>query len=105
MSIPSRARTLRPDGTRQTFEFLAAYDYLESSEEIPEPHAFTARLHLDGHAGVEIQEVEFEELGGARTHNTKSGVAHYMGSRDLSRFLEAQNAAFRAILTELGLAR
>ena len=33
------------------------------------------------------------------------GVAHYMGSRDLSRFLEVQNAAFRAILTELGLAR
>jgi len=24
------------------------------------------------------EEVEFEELGGARTHNTKSGVAHYM---------------------------
>jgi propionyl-CoA carboxylase beta chain len=26
------------------------------------------------------EEVEFEELGGARTHNTKSGNAHYMGS-------------------------
>ena len=26
------------------------------------------------------EDVEFEELGGARTHNTKSGVAHYMGS-------------------------
>lgn len=25
------------------------------------------------------EDVEFEELGGARTHNTKSGVAHYMG--------------------------
>jgi len=24
------------------------------------------------------EDVEFEELGGARTHNTKSGVAHYM---------------------------
>lgn len=24
------------------------------------------------------EEVEFEDLGGARTHNTKSGVAHYM---------------------------
>jgi nickel/cobalt transporter (NicO) family protein len=61
--------TLRPDGTRQTFEFLAAYDYLESSEEIPEPHAFTARLHLDGHAGVEIQEVEFEEQGHDHHHD------------------------------------
>lgn len=26
------------------------------------------------------EEVEFEELGGAKTHNSKSGVAHYMGS-------------------------
>ena len=26
------------------------------------------------------EEVEFEELGGARTHNTRSGVAHYMAS-------------------------
>ncbi|MBK8469016.1 MAG: acyl-CoA carboxylase subunit beta [Candidatus Phosphoribacter sp.] len=25
------------------------------------------------------EEVEFEDLGGARAHNTKSGVAHYMG--------------------------
>ena len=34
---------------------------LESSEEIPEPHAFTARLHLDGRAGVESHAVVFEE--------------------------------------------
>ncbi|MCJ2053360.1 nickel/cobalt efflux transporter [Methylobacterium sp. J-070] len=53
--------TRRPDGTRQTFGFLAAHDYLESSEEIPEPHAFTARLHLDGQAGVESHAVVFEE--------------------------------------------
>mgnify|MGYP001280699344 FL=1 len=26
------------------------------------------------------EEVEFEDLGGARAHNTKSGVAHYMGT-------------------------
>jgi propionyl-CoA carboxylase beta chain len=26
------------------------------------------------------EEVSFEELGGARTHNTKSGVAHYLGT-------------------------
>src|SRR4051794_27263064 len=26
------------------------------------------------------EDVGFEELGGARTHNTKSGVAHYMGT-------------------------
>ena len=26
------------------------------------------------------EDVEFEDLGGARSHNTKSGVAHYMGT-------------------------
>ena len=25
------------------------------------------------------EDVTLEELGGARTHNTKSGVAHYLG--------------------------
>lgn len=32
------------------------------------------------------EEVEFEELGGARTHNTKSGVAHYMASDEDDAF-------------------
>ena len=33
------------------------------------------------------------------------GLSHYMGSRELALFLEAQSASFRAILGELGLAR
>src|SRR3954471_5448513 len=33
------------------------------------------------------------------------GVAHFMAHRELAQFLETQNAGFRAILTELGLAR
>ena len=38
--------TLRPDGTRQDFAFADHGSYLESVEEIPEPHAFTARLTI-----------------------------------------------------------
>ncbi|WP_026424578.1 acyl-CoA carboxylase subunit beta [Actinokineospora inagensis] len=46
------------------------------------------------------EEVTLEELGGARTHNTKSGVAHYMGVdeedaigyvKDLLSFLPSNN--------------
>ncbi|GAA2964054.1 acyl-CoA carboxylase subunit beta [Actinokineospora diospyrosa] len=46
------------------------------------------------------EEVTLEELGGARTHNTKSGVAHYMGSdeddaiayvKELLSFLPSNN--------------
>ncbi|MEU3625464.1 methylmalonyl-CoA carboxyltransferase [Amycolatopsis coloradensis] len=46
------------------------------------------------------EEVTFEELGGGRTHNTRSGVAHYLGSddedaiayvKDLLSYLPANN--------------
>ncbi|GAA1151953.1 acyl-CoA carboxylase subunit beta [Ornithinicoccus hortensis] len=46
------------------------------------------------------EDVTFEELGGARTHNTRSGVAHYMGTdesdaieyvRDLLAYLPQNN--------------
>ena len=40
--------TTRPDGSKQAFAFLPRGDYLESVDEIPEPHAFKARLSL-GH--------------------------------------------------------
>ena len=60
--------TVRPDGARQAFSFASGGDFLESMEEIPEPHAFRARLHLDGSAGAEIHEVAFEEHGHAHDH-------------------------------------
>lgn len=42
--------TERPDGARQTFAFADRGGYLESVDEIPEPHDFMARLSL-GHGG------------------------------------------------------
>ncbi|MBK3401633.1 nickel/cobalt efflux transporter RcnA [Methylorubrum populi] len=53
--------TVRPNGTRQAFGFVARGGFLESRDAVPEPHAFTARLRLDGLAGAEIHEVAFEE--------------------------------------------
>lgn len=41
--------TERPDGSRQTFTFVARDGFLNSEQEIPEPHEFVARLRL-GHA-------------------------------------------------------
>jgi len=40
--------TLRPDGTRQSFAFTGKDGFLESVEEIPEPHAFAVALSLHG---------------------------------------------------------
>lgn len=42
--------TERPDGTRQAFTFADRGSYLESLQEIPEPHEFMARVSL-GHGG------------------------------------------------------
>ena len=39
------------------------------------------------------EDVTMEELGGARTHNTKSGNAHYMGDRRGRRDRVRQGAA------------
>ena len=38
--------TVRPDGTRQMFAMVERGGYLESVDEIPEPHAFTGRLPI-----------------------------------------------------------
>ena len=53
--------TVREDGALQSFAFASKGDFLESVEEIPEPHAFTARLRVDGTAGSETREIAFEE--------------------------------------------
>lgn len=49
--------TIRLDGAHQSFSFADRGGYLESIEEIPEPHAFTVRLRV----GAETHEAVFEE--------------------------------------------
>lgn len=49
--------TIREDGATQTFAFAACDGYLESVEEIPEPHAFKARVTL----GANTAELVFAE--------------------------------------------
>jgi nickel/cobalt exporter len=46
--------TVRPDGSEQSFAFVEKPGFLESVEEIPEPHAFKACLSLRGQESVEI---------------------------------------------------
>lgn len=49
--------TIREDGSERTFAFTDRGGYLESVEEIPEPHAFKARIALAG----DSTELLFEE--------------------------------------------
>lgn len=53
--------TERPGGSRQMFTFVARDGFLESVEEIPEPHEFKARLLLEHGFHSHSYDVEFIE--------------------------------------------
>jgi nickel/cobalt exporter len=74
--------TLRADGRRQTFGFVSNGSLLESLEQIPEPHAFAARLSLDGSGGVETYEVVFEEHDHAHLNLGDADDAHARAHAD-----------------------
>lgn len=71
-----RIETVRPDGTRQAFALASKVSYLESVDEIPEPHAFTARLSIGHGDHTHDFDVEFVE------HD--HGHAHDHGGLDVS---------------------
>ena len=76
---------VRPDGARQTFTFEDRGDYLESVEEIPEPHAFIANVRI----GEQTYPVSFEEHehahgSAARDHNMRAAVIHVMADAAVS---------------------
>jgi cation diffusion facilitator family transporter len=77
--------TVRPDGTRQVFTMRDHGDYLESIEEIPEPHAFTAHLRLGADAYEAIFE-EHEHVQGSagRDNNMRAAVIHVVADAAVS---------------------
>jgi cation diffusion facilitator family transporter len=81
----SSIETVRPDGTQQQFSMVDCGDYLESAEEIPEPHAFTARVRLAGaeHAVV-FEEHEHAHASALRDNNMRSAVVHVLADATLS---------------------
>ena len=79
--------TVRPDGARQLFGFADRGDYLESIDEIPEPHAFTANVKIGGENYPAI----FEEHEHAHAHgnahrdnNMRAAVIHVMADAAVS---------------------
>ncbi len=57
--------TERADGARQQFKFVLRAGFLESAEEIPEPHEFVARVRLGHDDHTHDYDVEFTEHGHA----------------------------------------
>ncbi|HLW90747.1 MAG TPA: CDF family Co(II)/Ni(II) efflux transporter DmeF [Roseiarcus sp.] len=77
--------TIRPDGARQIFSFADRGGYLESIEEIPEPHAFDANLVLDGQSSrLTFEEHEHVHGAAARDNNMRAAVIHVMADAAVS---------------------
>jgi cation diffusion facilitator family transporter len=83
--------TIRPDGSRQLFTFEDRGGYLESRDEIPEPHAFLAKVRLVQDGKTREHELGFEEhdhdaADGAhhRDNNMRAAVIHVMADAAVS---------------------
>jgi cation diffusion facilitator family transporter len=81
--------TVRPDGSRQLFSFENRGEYLQSREEIPEPHAFLAAVRLVEAGRQHQRELQFEEHehgDGAhhRDNNMRAAVVHVMADAAVS---------------------
>ncbi len=77
--------TIRPNGTRQTFQFSQKSGYLESTDPIPEPHAFRALVTLpSGEHSVEFEEHDHEHGLDARDHNIRAAYIHVMADAAVS---------------------
>lgn len=80
--------TIRPDGTSQVFAFTRSSEFMESTTEIPEPHAFKAVVKLP----TGEHSITFEEHGhrhgdhgvDARDHNMRAAYIHVIADAAVS---------------------
>jgi cation diffusion facilitator family transporter len=80
-------KTVRSDGSEQTFVMTARGGYLESVDDILEPHAFKVHISLEG--GVDVHEIEFVEHEHAhraahRDNNMRAAVVHVLADAAVS---------------------
>lgn len=73
--------TLRPDGRRQTFEFVRRASFLESTSDIPEPHEFDVSVIASTNGQTQAYRSKFTEEGhahGPGGHDHGSGVLGWL---------------------------
>lgn len=58
--------TIRPSGTCQNFIFTEAEEFLEATNELPEPHEFTIKLKINHNEHTQVYDAQFTEE--AHTH-------------------------------------
>ena len=81
----SSIETVRSDGTRQLFAMEDRGGFLESHDEIPEPHAFTATVRIGGQDHpVVFEEHEHAHGSTARDNNMRAAVVHVIADAAVS---------------------
>ncbi len=90
-ALPAQAvsvETLRPDGARQTFTMQDRGGHLQSAQEIPEPHEFTANVQLGGRNFPVVFEehAHAHDAHGAahRDNNMRAAIIHVMADAAVS---------------------
>ena len=86
--------TERPDGARQAFRFADRGGYLESVEEIPEPHEFVARItlaHGDHGHHYDVAFVEHDHGGHDHLHEELRGLELAAGYQDAHELAHAND--------------
>jgi nickel/cobalt exporter len=99
--LPATAEieTVRPDGNRQTFNFIHKGDFLESSTSIPEPHEFDANLILRHDGQTHTSTVEFRENHHHHHNNKEFQDAHERAhAQDIARRFQDQTVTTPQII-------
>ena len=77
--------TVRPDAARRLFRLVDRGGYLESMEEIPEPHAFVAHVRIaDEEHSVVFEEHEHAHGKAHRDNNMRAAIIHVMADAAVS---------------------
>ena len=83
-----KIETVRPGGAWQRFTMVDRDGYMESVEEIPEPHAFTAYLQMGGQSyAVDFVEHEQVHSATARDNNMRAAIIHVIADAAVSVFV------------------
>ncbi|MFI4983612.1 MAG: cation diffusion facilitator family transporter [Rickettsiales bacterium] len=78
-------KTIRPSGETQAFTFTKGHSFLESLEELSEPHEFAVEVKLDHYGHSHTYETQFKES--THHHNGSTEHAHSHGSGLLNKFI------------------
>jgi cation diffusion facilitator family transporter len=80
--------TVRPDGAHQLFAMADRGLYLESLDEIPEPHAFAAHVRLGERAySTAFEEHEHAHGAAGRDNNMRAALLHVLADAAVSVFV------------------